>query len=66
MLVIGAPDTTTSPRFVKVYTLENNAYVERANLTAPAGAPENSRFGQQARLRAPCHRRLSMRVITAL
>ena len=51
VLVVGAPDSNTSPRIVKVYSLENNAYVERANITAPANAPENSLFGQQAR----CH-----------
>ncbi|BDA46915.1 hypothetical protein COCOBI_09-3680 [Coccomyxa sp. Obi] len=47
VLVVGAPDSIASPRLVKVYALENNMYVERANITAPAGAPDNSRFGQQ-------------------
>ncbi len=46
--MVGAPDSFASPRLVKVYALENNMYVERANITAPAGAPDNSRFGEQA------------------
>lgn len=60
--MVGLPGSIASPRLVKVYALENNAYVERANITAPAGAPDNSRFGQQARTQPFCWHMLFMNV----
>lgn len=61
MLAVGAPDAAGS-RVVKIFVQDNNgAFVERANITAPATALSSSRFGQQARS-AILHARVSASV----